>query len=553
MSFIISNGHGGFALLNIQSRFSGVFFEQHGKMYRTLANIKPKKQQKWRDGGYCVQGDQSSLCFAPNLPVFFYEGGEAEVSLDCREIFDNRQWGRHYVASKEGDVLLIRFEKRDDTRELEKGEYSCWLAFAGANFSLSQEWVEEKGEFDESRHSPPFSRWVFKLGKASGSFVMAYAQSRDDAMKLAKQSWQSRRKLEVEMKAWASEALELAESQIERAKHRASFSLSCLQSQEGIFAGLPWFAQRWSRDELISLKALTMSGDFTLAKSIVMHWLSKLQPKGRIPGTLTATAADTGWLFVRLQDVWPKLAAKERAYCLERLEYFISEIDKSRHNGLVTCGVDETWMDSVLRGSARIEINALALASLKALRDLKKKHSLEADLKKRVRESFLRTQRGSKKVYLVDGATDELVRPNIFIAAYVYPELLSRQEWIECFDFALDRLWCDWGGITTLDKNDPNFVDTHSGEQPRSYHQGDSWYWINNLTAIVLARTDRKRYAKQIDAIAKASARDILELGAIGHHAELSSAKEQRSEGALAQAWSNALFIELAQELAKKS
>ncbi|RJQ21410.1 hypothetical protein C4580_02620 [Candidatus Woesearchaeota archaeon] len=548
MSFIISNFAGSFGVFDLASRFSGVFMAHQGKVFRTIAAIEPKERQNWAYGGQEVKAGALSLFFAYRLPAFFYQGREADVLLDCREIFDNRQWGRNYQVQKEKDVLLVRFEKRDDHREVQKGEYSLWLAFAGASFDVKEEWVEQKGMFDEARQSPPSSRWVFRLGKASGSFVMASAQGRDDAVKLAKSAWQSRRRQEAELREWAQKQCGGSDAALACAR----LSLASLHGPEGLYAGLPWFCQRWARDELISLRALVLMGDAVLAKSIVLHHLSQIQPSGRLVGTMTRTIADAGWLFVRLLDFWPKLSKRERDFGIERLEYFVSESERSLRGGLVMCNVDETWMDSILRGGARIEINALLLAALRVLRVLKKKHPLEQQLKARVREAFLRKQRGGKGVYLADGAQDETIRPNVFIAAYVYPELLSKEEWISVFDFTLGRLWCEWGGLATIDRQDTGFVDAHSGEKPHSYHQGDSWFWINNLAALVLARTDRKRYAKYIDAIVKASAKEMREMGAIGHHAELSSAKELRSEGALAQSWSAAMFIELCEELARK-
>ena len=52
-----------------------------------------------------------------------------------------------------------------------------------------------------------------------------------------------------------------------------------------------------------------------------------------------------------------------------------------------------------------------------------------------------------------------------------------------------------------------------------------------------------------IKKILGASTEEILYKGAIGTAGELSSAKELRSEGCLMQAWSNALYIELVEEL----
>jgi len=105
------------------------------------------------------------------------------------------------------------------------------------------------------------------------------------------------------------------------------------------------------------------------------------------------------------------------------------------------------------------------------------------------------------------------------------------------------------GGIATINKHHPSFKDTYSGENPESYHNGDSWYFINNITAICLNRLDKKLYKKYINKILKSSTDDILYNGFIGHASELSSAKEFSSEASLCQAWSAATYIELIHEL----
>ena len=62
-------------------------------------------------------------------------------------------------------------------------------------------------------------------------------------------------------------------------------------------------------------------------------------------------------------------------------------------------------------------------------------------------------------------------------------------------------------------------------------------------------KREKRKYDFYIDKIIDASSEEILFKGFIGHHAELSSAKELRSEGCLCQTWSSAMFIELINEV----
>ncbi|MBW2991816.1 hypothetical protein KY345_01180, partial [Candidatus Woesearchaeota archaeon] len=151
--------------------------------------------------------------------------------------------------------------------------------------------------------------------------------------------------------------------------------------------------------------------------------------------------------------------------------------------------------------------------------------------------------------YLDDGKDDFTVRPNIFLAAYAYPDILRKEKWLQCFKYIIPELWLDWGGFSTIEKGHKLFTPEYTGEDNKSYHRGDSWFWINNYAAIALNRLGDSKLKPKIDKIIEASCEEILWKGIIGCHGELSSAKELRSEGCWSQLWSNASFIELVNEI----
>ena len=137
----------------------------------------------------------------------------------------------------------------------------------------------------------------------------------------------------------------------------------------------------------------------------------------------------------------------------------------------------------------------------------------------------------------------------VFIAAYVYPDLLANKEWETCFENSLRSLWLDWGGLSTIDKANKLFAGTDTGENIRSYHRGNSWFWINNLAALALNKINNKKFKNQVQKIIDASAEEILWKECIGCHSEISSAKQLESKGCFSQAWSNAMFIEMVEEV----
>ena len=345
----------------------------------------------------------------------------------------------------------------------------------------------------------------------------------------------------------------------------AGASLDSLTIRSGehhaLYAGLPWFFQIWGRDEAISLRGLMLSGDIHLARHVLERQLKTVNKIGRLPNRIPESpigSADAfGWHAKRWMDLFHELARNKNVHehfdrkditkLANRLR-IATELDiaTNSYDVLAMSLAQETWMDSIPRDGLCIEIQALRLVMLQLLYKLsgdEKYLSREKRMREHVLDSFWNGKR------LLDRVNDETVRPNLFLACYLYKELLSGDSWEKAFDHALGRLWLSWGGLATIDMGDQRYQPRHTGERDTSYHNGDSWFWINNLAAIVLHRINREKYRDKIEAIIRASTDEILWSGAIGHHAELSSAEAMRSEGCLAQAWSAASYIELMHEI----
>jgi len=183
---------------------------------------------------------------------------------------------------------------------------------------------------------------------------------------------------------------------------------------------------------------------------------------------------------------------------------------------------------------------------------------LEQETKKLVRDKFFKDVDG--KMYLNDGydcSLHDVVRPNIFLAYYIYPDLLTQKEWLEVCDNVLPKLWCEWelgegvkgGGLSTIDKTHSLYQPYYTGIDNKSYHRGDSWFWINNIAAISMYRLDKEKYKDHIFKIINSSSQDILYWGFVGYSSELASSGWFKSGGCLCQTWSIATFIELMHEV----
>lgn len=503
--------------------------------------------------GFFVKFDDSwfrTISFMDNLNKciclkkgFFCSAKKSDVFLDCRKIFDFREWGRFYNIFTEDDCLVVKFKKVNEIKEDFDDEFELYLAFHGDfSFLPVNSWVEHKYVFDKGRSSFPDSRFVFYLGKIDGDFSFCVSSDKGSAVRNSKFIFENSKKLLMKRENFLSEFSKKikAPSRFKEAALHAAKSVLSMNYDDSFLVGIPWFPHSWARDELISCKSLFLLGNKDTAIKILFKWLDKID--GLSLKTPRGIMDDSWWAFVRaneflsgLNDSQLSKLKKVLRSCLSQIE-FIEGCIINKHS---------SWMDSLERDGA-LEINSLVLAGCKLADKLGIKNFHE-ELKKNVRAAFL------KEGMLKDCFDDPLIRPNVFIAYYVYPELLSEEEWEIVFDSALKHLWLSWGGFSTIDKNSPLFHGSHTGEISDSYHNGDSWFWINELAAICLLRLNKKKYSKYVEKISKAGSKEILKLGAIGHHAELSDADKLSSKGCLSQAWSNALFTELMFELDKKN
>lgn len=527
VSFLLTNQLGDYLSLSNYpiSRYQGWFVRFDDKMFKIIENLEIQRGsevEELRNNFWNIKRKKGGIIESFFLPPYFnsliYEASESttvELTLDIKESYDNREFGRQYAIFETGGIIIVEYSQDN--------KYNIYLAIKPDILDCSklEEWIPRYYQLDQERNSPPFERYVFRALKLkSKKIVFSVSRNKKEAIKEAQMVFKKTEKLKkLENKRIKKllnfKKIKIRDREIEMAYICAQHSLNSLtvtrDDQIGIYAGLPWFFQFWARDELISLKALNKK---TQRRILLKHFytIEKL-----------ASSDAFGWLFQRANGLISKRKIKKS---------LIKSINKFNPVHIKT-----TWMDTLSRAGA-IEIQALRLNMYKLTCQ-----NAEKQLKKQVQEKFWNGN------FLADAIDNFTIRPNIFLVAYIYPELLSKKEWIKCFENILPKLWLDWGGIATIDKTSPLFNNRYTGEKPKSYHNGDSWFYLNNLTALILYRFDKKKFKKYIDKILEASTKEILWQGTIGHHGELSSASEFKSEGSWAQAWSNALYIEAIEEI----
>jgi glycogen debranching enzyme len=352
-----------------------------------------------------------------------------------------------------------------------------------------------------------------------------------------------------------------------------------------------------------------LEDNLDFCKEILFKHLNEITADGRLPNlypnAVLGSSDGIGWLFKRISDFMDYCEEKDVfnqyftlydiKYVRERLRFSLKQIIKNySRDGLIINNSLETWMDTFYKDNSfetdfregfRIEIQALFLNMIRLMNKLNgmlankfiKKSSklvnvttdedyasLERKTVEAVRNCFLSRKlvNGKDRLVLNDGYNSsfaDVSRPNIFLAYYIYKDLLYDSEWETVFDYVIERLWCDWttndgtsGGFSTIDKENSLYQPNHTGQNNKSYHRGDSWFWINNIAAISLSRLNSTKYNNYIHSILNSSSEDILFSGYLGYASELSSSSDFKSAGCYAQTWSIATYIELFHELYMK-
>jgi glycogen debranching enzyme len=590
-AFLLSNKKGNFLSFGKDnfSHMQGLFFFDKDKWmpYKTIEDIRLNaeatvlKNNFFSTERHYKGGAEESFSLFNNSMIYsvWNYTGELTLELDFRHIFDFDDKGRIYSVFREEDLIIVRYDKYSDN-SLATLERTRFMAIKGASgFKQTNQWIKKDYAFDANRHSR--SEFYVYRGltlevKGAAELVFSFSQNKEEAKSHASQIYDNLEYVRNSMKKYAYHTFssnDLSLSAAMKALDDLIISADFGGRSVGIFAGLPWFFQFWSRDELISLKALLLQEKYPLVKSILFRYLQSIEEDGLLPNRLPASSIKSidsaGWLFFRANEFLKELVKSGTLndyLSLTDLMSIKKALEKSiqglvQHHskdGLIVCSSQESWMDTkeARREGACIEIQALFLSMLrmhnefaKLMRSKPVYKSLEKEFASKVRSSFFIN---GELLDCVGGElSEDSARPNLFLAYYAYPDLLSAKEWKMSFDKAIQKLWLDWGGFSTLSQTHQLFKQEYDGENDTSYHNGDSWYYVNNYAAIAMHRLDKEYYSKYINRILYASREDLLFSGFIGCGSELSSAKHHKSEGCLSQAWSNASFIELMHELGK--
>ncbi len=528
--FTLANGKDAFFSQNLSgaqdSRYNGLYAKINEMYVKTLESVSTGKEavevEKFKDAVVIKRPSLIETYYMPyGIMGLVYDvagKGSLKIKVDFKEIFNNEMSVEPKIINA-GPVKFVKFGFKENV----------YLAIA-SNLKLvdCMKKTNVFYELDSQRNSLPENRDVYEIFSAEIKKPARIAFCAGTDLKSIENDVKKLLKIKLEKKPC---------SPVENALNKLFF-------RQRIVAGLPWFCKPWIRDELISLKALLILGEVDLFKKIIFDYVKRIPEQGLFSHNGIVMADSIGWVAKRLNDYLDmgfKFSKIEEELIKRKFKDAVYAILKTRaKESFVINKPKETWMDSLLRDGARIEIQALQLNIYKLMSRVAKEPRyklMEKELKKKVRGAFY------KNGVLLDAPGDFTLRPNAFLACYIYPELLAKKEWLQVFKNLLKELWLSWGGLASVSKKSVLYRDVDDGEAAFAYHNGDSWYYLNNIAAICMKNfSGLKKYAQKIRS---ASMQDLFYQGSVGDCSEISDAKMQISRGAWAQAWSAATLIEL--------
>ncbi len=510
---------------------------------------------------------------------------ELDIDLDCKELNDFDEWGRDYNVFKENGILFVEFTKNSGDND----NYKLWFGIKASNFlyNLKKEWVKKEYEYSKQRNSL-HKRYVYRLMsisvKESKILFMGSGFSKEDVATQIALLETHKDELEGFDKTVSTDLLDDIDNfskpmpqDIDTAYKMSVLGIYKFLSRDvmskkskGLFAGYPWFSQVWARDELVGLRSLINLGEDSLVKERIIAHLNSIDEE---TGQLKRLNVEGSWLsfdgifwlakrfadFIFSLDKQHKLektfSKKEIEQIYDKFNFSFNKIIKTSwdfENELVKVKNGDSWMDTIevqfpLDIQAQFLEFTSTLATLAAMlgkvEDAKRFLDLENLLRKKIRQTYFRN--GT----LYAEAFRDRVDSNVFLTYYTYPDLFLSEDWEKIFDVTLMHLRTTWGGIASLSNKDSAFQPNYTGENNASYHNGDSWYWINNVAAIAMNDLNEKKYRRDIAKILSSSTKDILTLGTVGFGSEISSVSAQKAQGCMAQMWSTATYIEMIDKL----
>jgi len=516
-SFFLSNRAGSFYYHNIDEKKSGWYVNDNG-LFQVLKEIRiaAPKVSEIVNRLFCVEQVRNKI-----REIFFMPFGKSslvynlnfkkniDLIFDVRKLNDERKCGKTYTIKFQNGKTIIHFIKRSDENEdLSHGkkEFDFFIVLNVTGKKIGR-WESRSYISSDVTH-------IYSAVKISTShLVMSAGKDLNKCLTENDFVVNNFRKLFSDQRDYSETFTGVLEKRI------ASYSIDSLtttfSTEENVLSNVPKF-DNLTRDEIISLNALNSLGETNIVNKILLRQLRTVMPSGWLPESSNSNSkslSSTLWLFKRLNEIKPKFSTDNNFFLLHKTVSIVDSLLKDfTKNGLHWD--NENSENSIVLQSLRLSLYNFANNITK--NSLYEKY--EINLKKKVKELFWNGK------ILADGVADFTTKNNVFLAAYIYPNLLDKTEWKLCFKNILNKLWFEDGVRLKVGSNKVSF-------------------WMNNITAIALNRLDKQFYKNHISDLYNISKKELLWNNCVG------GASEFNSEGSSVNLLSVSTFLELVNEI----
>jgi len=244
------------------------------------------------------------------------------IDLDFRAMFDTDDRGRIYQVYKHDDIIIVEYTKYTDN-SLKDIFMKAYLAIKGSEgYEVIDRWTRKSYAYDMSRkNSSEF--YIYNALKIpcrkNLKLYFSFSENKDEAIKKVDEMYMGIKDIDEGHIQYENNVLSVKGGITEITGADAAFAYAgCVHAIDnlsmelsvdhkritGMWAGLPWFFQYWSRDELISIIAPMIEHRYDYSKELLMKYLSEIMNDGRLsnryPTANLGTADSIGWLFKRL-------------------------------------------------------------------------------------------------------------------------------------------------------------------------------------------------------------------------------------------------------------
>ncbi len=249
-------------------------------------------------------------------------------------------------------------------------------------------------------------------------------------------------------------------------------------SFEGFYAGLPWFQQMWSRDVFWVLPSLIDLGYLQDAKNVLQRFANLLF-RGRMQGFLSKTetseacSVDSPLLWIISLERYVRETG-DIGFLMKlkpKLTEILGFVSKRTNSGFLIHDLDEaeTWMDTLRRGDAAIDVQSIYYGALKSSKNLlsvlkEETEDIDKSMKKLKKsfEIFCLNEYCADRLFKGKPVEIKTANPllSVFFKLCKQPEKIM--ETIESPEFTSEK------GVRTRSNKEFGF-------SPSGYHTGSTW------------------------------------------------------------------------------